>query len=130
MKRMILILVILMALCLFAESRSPIDIGSLKGEMLFRGLDDSGMNNSSNSTSHNSSIPSGEWNETINLSRSAGGEGQALLDEILNASNKSDEMKTYANLSQWGSAPKAIPPPPDSRSAKSNEIIRINHLGY
>lgn len=73
---------------------------------------------------------------TINLSRSApavdisGGEGLLLLDEITNTSIVTDEKEAYASLSQWGSSPKAIPPPPDSRSAKSNEIIRFNHLGY
>jgi len=128
MKRLILILVILMALALFAQSRSPIDIGGMKGDMLLREL----ANNSTN----NSSTAAMEVNKTINLSRRAqsvdisGSEGSLILKDLMNTSNATDKIKEHANLFMWGSGPKAIPLPPDSRSAKTNEIIRMNHLGY
>lgn len=128
MKRLILILVILMTLILFAESKSPIDISGMKGDMLLRELTNNSTNNSSSSGI--------DVNETINLSRSAqsvdisGSEGLMLLKEIMNTSNVTDEIEAYANLSMWGSTPKAAPPPPDSRSSKTNEVIRMNHVGY
>ena len=132
MKRLILILVILMVLALFAQSRSPIDIGGMKGDMLFREL----ANNSTNNSTNNSSTAAIEVNKTINLSRRAqsadisGGEGSLILKDLMNSSNATDKIKEDANLSMWGSGPKAIPSPPDSRSSKNNEIIRMNHLGY
>ena len=132
MKRLILILVILMALALFAQSRSPIDIGGMKGDMLLREL----ANNSTDNTTNNSSTAAMEVNKTIDLSRRAqsadisGSEGSLILKDLMNTSNATDKIKEHANLSMWGSGPKAIPSPPDSRSSKSNEIIRMNHLGY
>lgn len=132
MKRLILILAILMALALYAESRSPIDIGGMKGDMLLREIAQNSINNSTD----NSSTDNMDANKTINLSRRAqsvdisGSEGSLILKDIMNASNATDKIKAYDNLSMWGSGPKAAPLPPDSRSSKSNEIIRMNHLGY
>ena len=127
MKCTILILAILMALVLFAESRSPINISGTNGDMLLAELSDNLANNSSLSAS--------DENKTINLSQSAqsvdisGHEGQMLLKDIVNTTNVTNKT-AYANLSMWGSAPKKIPPAPDSRNARTIEILRMNHMGY
>jgi hypothetical protein len=84
-KRLILILVMLMALALYAESRSPIDIGGMKGDMLLREL----ANNSTDNSTNNSSTAAMEVNKTINLSRRAqsadisGSEGSLILKDII-----------------------------------------------
>jgi hypothetical protein len=127
MKCTILILAILMVLVLFAESRSPINISGTNGDMLLAELSDNLANNSSLSAS--------DENKTINLSQSAqsvdisGHEGQMLLQDIMNTTNVTNKT-AYANLSMWGSAPKKIPQAPDSRDARTIEILRMNHMGY
>ena len=127
MKCTILILAILMALVLFAESRSPINISGTNGDMLLAELSDNLANNSSLSAS--------DENKTINLSQSAqsvdisGHEGQMLLKDIVNTTNVTNKT-AYANLSMWGSAPKKIPQAPDSSNARTIEILRMNHMGY
>jgi len=128
MKCTILILAILMALVLFAESRSPINISGTNGDMLLAELSDNLANNSSLSAS--------DENMTINLTQGAqsvdisGHEGQMLLQDIMNTTNVTNETGAYANLSMWGSAPKKIPQAPDSRDARTIEILRMNHMGY
>jgi len=129
MKCTILILAILMALVLFAESRSPINISGTNGDMLLAELSDNLANNSSLSAS--------DENKTINLSQSAqsvdisGHEGQMLLKDIVNTTNVTNETGAYANLLvMWGSAPKKIPQAPDSSNARTIEILRMNHMGY
>ncbi len=127
MKCTILILAILMILVLFAESRSPINIGGTDGDMLLAELSDNLANNSSFSAT--------DENKTINLTQSAqsanisGNEGLMLLKDIMNTTNVTNKT-AYANLSMWGSAPKKIPPAPDSRNARTIEILRMNHIGY
>jgi hypothetical protein len=128
MKCTILILAILMALVLFAESRSPINISGTNGDMLLAELSDNLANNSSLSAS--------DENKTINLSQSAqsvdisGHEGQMLLKDIVNTTNVTNETGAYANLSMWGSATQKIPQAPDSSNARTIEILRMNHMGY
>ena len=127
MKSTILILAILIALVLFAESRSPINIGGTDGDMLLAELSDNLANNSSFSAT--------DENKTINLSQSAqsanisGNEGLMLLKDIMNTTNVTNKT-AYANLSMWGSAPKKIPQAPDSSNARTIEILRMNHIGY
>ena len=127
MKCTILILAILMILVLFAESRSPINIGGTDGDMLLAELSDNLANNSSFSAT--------DENKTINLTQSAqsanisGNEGLMLLKDIMNTTNVTNKT-AYANLSMWGSAPKKIPQAPDSSNARTIEILRMNHIGY
>ena len=116
-----------MVLVLFAESRSLINISGTKGDMLLAELSDNLANNSSLSAS--------DENKTINLTQSAqsmdisGHEGEMLLKDIMNTTNVTNGT-AYANLSMWGSAPKKIPQAPDSRNARTIEILRMNHMGY
>ena len=101
MKRLILILVILMALVLFAESRSPIDISGMKGDMLLRELTctNNSTNNSINNSANNSSTAAMEVNKTINLTRSAqsvdisGSEGSLILKDINEYLKCTDKIK-------------------------------------
>jgi hypothetical protein len=127
MKSTILILAILIALVLFAESRSPINISGTDGDMLLAEL--------SCNLANNSSFSASDENKTINLTQSAqsvdisGNEGLILLKDIMDTTNVTNKT-AYANLSMWGSAPKKIPPAPDSRNARTIEILRMNHMGY
>ena len=112
MKRTILILVVLIALLLLAQSKSFINLGGSDGNLLLGGL-------TNNSTS----------NSSINLSQNAsalhlGGEdGNSFLQDLTNAS---------MNLSDWGSKPPKAPLPPryDYKSAQTYEVLRMNHRGY
>ena len=112
MKRMILILVALIALVFFAQSKSLINLGGREGDLLLGGL-------TNNSTS----------NSSINLSQNAsalhlgGDDGNLLLQDLTNASQ---------NLSDWGSKHPMAPLPPkyDSQRVEAYEILRMNHVGY
>lgn len=149
MKQGIMIIIILITLTIFAESRSTINISGTKGDMLFEGLSNNynnldifnDSNYSSNSyyscnSSNNSSCYATEGNKTINISRGtqfrdlSGKEGLVLLHQFANASNVTNLTETYVNLTEWGSGPKSTPPPPDSRTSRTIEVLRMNHMGY
>jgi hypothetical protein len=112
MKRMILILVVVAALLLLAQSKSFVSLGGRDGNLILGGL-------TNNSTS----------NSSINLLQNAsalhlgGDDGNLLLQDLTNASK---------NLSDWGSQPPKAPLPPkyDSKGVKTYEILRMNHMGY
>ena len=116
MKRMVLILLVLIALLFLAQSKSVINLGGRDGNLLLGEL----TNNSTNNSTYNSSI---------NLSQNAsarllgGDEGDLLLQDLANSSK---------NLSDWGSKPPEAPVPPkyDSKSAKTYAVLRMNHMGY
>ncbi|MCX6678685.1 MAG: hypothetical protein NTU95_12200 [Methanothrix sp.] len=111
MKRMTLIIVVLVALVLLAQSKSLINLGGREGNLLLGGL-------TNNSTS----------NSSINLSQNAsalhlgGDDGNSLLQNLTNESK---------NLSEWGSKPPVAPLPPnyDPKSAQTYAILRMNHMG-
>lgn len=112
MKRMVLILVVLIALLFLAQSKSVINLGGRDGNMLLGELTNNSTNNSSINLSQNASA------------RILGGdEGDLLLQDLANSSK---------NLSDWGSEPPKAPLPPkyDSKSAQTYAVLRMNHMGY
>jgi len=131
MKRAILILAALLALILFAQCRSLINVGGMDGDLLLGGLTNNSTINPSNFTVSN--------NTTIDLSHKAtsmkvGGEdGAVLLKDLTNgSSNATDGRNNSSNLSEWGSRPRTAPLPGkyDYQSAQMNSVIRMNHVGY
>jgi hypothetical protein len=130
MKRTILILAALLALTLFAQSRSLINVGGRDGDLLLGGLTNNTTINQSNLALLN--------NTTIDLSHKAtsmnvgGDDGTVLLKDLTNGTtNSTDGRNISSNLSEWGSNPRPAPLPNyDYRSAQMNSIIRMNHLGY
>ena len=112
LKRMILILLVLIALLFLAQSKSVINLGGRDGNLLLGGLTNNSTNNSSINLSQNAS--------TLLL---GGDEGDLLLRDLANASK---------NLSDWGSKPPEAPLPPkyDPKSAKTYAVLRMNHMGY
>jgi hypothetical protein len=112
MKRMILILVVLIALLLLAQSKSMVNLGGRDGNLLLGGLTNNSTSNSSINLSQNGS--------SLHL---GGDDGNLLLQNLTNASK---------NLSDWGSKPPEAPLPPkyDSKSAQTYEVLRMNHMGY
>ena len=112
MKRMILVMVVLIAIVLFAQSKPLVNLGGRDGSLILGGL------------TNNSTI-----NSSFNLSENAsalllgGDDGNLLLQNLTNASK---------NLSDWGSKPPKAPLPPkyDSKSAQTYEVLRMNHMGY
>ena len=131
MKRAILILTVLLALIIFAQSKSLVNVGGRDGSMLLGGLTNNSTINPSNFTVSN--------NTTIDLSRKAtsmkvgGDDGTMLLKDLTNdSSNATDGRNTSVNLSDWGSRPRSAPIPGkyDYQSAQMNSVIRMNHLGY
>jgi hypothetical protein len=131
MKRAILILAALLALILFAESRSLINVGGRDGDLLLGGLTNNSTINSSNLAVLN--------NTTIDLSHKAtsmkigGDDGAVLLKNLTNGSSDAkDGRNNSSNLSEWGSKPRPAPLPGkyDYQSAQMNSVIRMNHLGY
>ncbi len=130
MKRAILILAVLIALIFFAQSRSSINVGGKDGNLLLGELTNNSTNNSSNLATAD--------NKTINLSHNAismkigGNDGMLLEDLTNNSTNVTDGRNTSNNLTDWGSEPRPVPPPPkyDYQAAQMNAVIRMNHLGY
>jgi hypothetical protein len=131
MKRAILILAALLALSLFAQSRSLINVGGRDGDLLLGGLTNNSTINQSNLAPLN--------NTTIDLSHKAtsmkvgGNDGTMLLNDLTNgSSNSTDDRNISKNLSEWGSKPRPTPLPGkyDYQTAQMNSIIRMNHLGY
>jgi hypothetical protein len=131
MKRAILILAALLALILFAQCRSLINVGGMDGDLLLGGLTNNSTINPSNFTVSN--------NTTIDLSHKAtsmkvgGDDGAVLLKDMTNgSSNATDGRNNSSNLSEWGSRPRLAPLPGkyDYQSAQMNSIIRMNHVGY
>ena len=131
MKRAILILAALLALILFAQSRSLINVGGRDGDLLLGGLTNNSTINQSNLAVSN--------NTTIDLSHKAtsmkvgGDDGAVLLKDLTNgSSNATDGRNNSSNLSEWGSRPRPAPLPGkyDYQSAQMNSVIRMNHLGY
>jgi hypothetical protein len=112
MKRMILILVVLTALLISAQSISVVNLGGRDGSLLLGGLTNNSTENSMLNISKNAS--------SIHL---GGDDGNLLLQDLTNASK---------NLSDWGSKPPVSPLPPkyDSRSVQTYEVLRMNHVGY
>ncbi|MBN1235189.1 MAG: hypothetical protein JW999_03965 [Methanotrichaceae archaeon] len=112
MKRMISILLILIALVLLAQSKSVINLGGSNGNLLLGGLTNNSTNNSSINLAQNGSA--------LFL---GGEDGNLLLQNVTNASK---------NISEWGSEPPKAPLPPkyDSRSAQTYAVLRMNHMGY
>ncbi|HUS75321.1 MAG TPA: hypothetical protein VMY43_04860 [Methanothrix sp.] len=112
MKRMILILLLLIALVFLAQSKSVINLGGRDGNLLLGGL-------TNNSTS-NSSINLSQNDSSLHL---GGEDGNSLLQDLTNASK---------NLSDWGSEPPKAPLPPmyDYKSAQTYAVLRMNHVGY
>ena len=131
MKRAILILAALLALILFAQCRSLINVGGMDGDLLLGGLTNNSTINTSNFTVSN--------NTTIDLSHKAtsmkvgGDDGAVLLKDLTNgSSNATDGRNNSSNLSEWGSRPRPAPLPGkyDYQSAQMNSVIRMNHVGY
>jgi hypothetical protein len=111
MNRMILILVVLIAFALLAQSKSTVNLAGMDGNQLLLGLTNNSTSNSSLNLSENSS--------TLNL---AGEDGSLLMNDVANASK---------NLSDWGDKPPEAPLPPNSdpRSRQTYQILKANH-GY
>ena len=109
MKRMILILIALIALVFFAQSKSLINLGGREGDLLLGGLTNNSTSNSSINLSQNGSA--------LHL---GGDDGNLLLQNLTNASK---------NLSDWGSKPPKAPLPPkyDPKMEKTIAILRANH---
>jgi len=131
MKRAILILALLFALILFAQSRPLINVGGRDGSLMLGGLTNNSTINPSNFTVSN--------NTTLDLSHEGtsikvgGDDGTMLLKDLTNnSSNSMDGRNNSGNLSEWGSKPRPAPLPGkyDYKSAQTNAIIRMNHLGY
>jgi hypothetical protein len=109
MKRMILVMVVLIALVLLAQSKPLVNLGGRDGSLILGGL------------TNNSTI-----NSSFNLSENASGlhlggdDGNLLLQNLTNASK---------NLSDWGSKPPKAPLPPnyDPKMEKTVAILRANH---
>jgi len=112
MKRMILILVVMIALLLSAQSKSFINLGGRDGNLLLGGLTNNSTSNSSLNLSQNASA--------LHL---GGDDGNSLLQDLTNDSK---------NLSDWGSKPPKAPLPPmyDPKSVQTYEVLRMNHVGY
>jgi len=109
MKRMILIIVVLIATVFLAQSKPLINLGGSEGNQILSGL--------TNNTTINSSINLSQNASAMNLS---GEEGNSMLLDLTNASK---------NLSDWGSEPPKAPLPPnfDPKMAKTVAILRANH---
>lgn len=131
MKRAILILAVLLALILFAQSKSPINIGGRDGNILLGGLTNNSTNNSSNfATGNNSTIDLSHKTTSMKV---GGDDGTILMEGLINdSSNATDGRNSSKNLSDWGSKPRPAPLPGkyDYQAARMNEVIRMNHLGY
>ena len=131
MKRSILILAALLALVLFAQSRSLVNVGGRDGDLLLGGLTNNSTINSSNLAVLNST--------TIDLSHKptsmkiGGDDGAVLLKDLINDScNATIGRNISSNLSEWGSKPRPAPLPGkyDYKTDQMNSVIRMNHLGY
>ena len=131
MRRAILILALLLALIFFAQSKPLINVGGRDGSLMLGGLTNNTTINPSNFTISN--------NTTIDLLHKAttmkvgGDDGTLLLKGLTNnSSNVTDGRNNSRNLSEWGSKPRPAPLPGkyDYKSAQTNAIIRMNHLGY
>ena len=112
MKRMILILVVLLALVFLAQSKSLVNLGGRDGNLILGGLTNNSTSNSSLNLSQNASA--------LHL---GGDNGSTLFQDLTNASK---------NLSDWGSKPPKAPLPPkyDPKGAKTYAVLRMNHMGY
>lgn len=112
MKRMILILVVMLALVFLAQSKSLVNLGGRDGNLLLGGLTNNSTSNLSLNLSQNASVL-----------RLGGDDGNSLLQDLTNASK---------NLSDWGSKPPKAPLPPnyDPKSAQTYAVLRMNHMGY
>jgi hypothetical protein len=110
-----LLLFILLATGILADSLKAVPLSGNDGIALLKGL----TNNSENMTANNS---------TINLSRST-------TSVLLSGNNGTTLLKNLsispANLS-FGSTPRTPPPPPivDYKAAELYTILRQNHVGY
>jgi hypothetical protein len=127
MRRLMTVLVILLAIAVLAHSKTFVQLGGNDGASLLNDL----TNNSTNLSSVNST--------TINLTHSATtmqlgvNNSMALLERLTNGSSSQRRSNTTGDdLSSWGSKPRAPPPPPtyDPKAAQLYEILRQNHLGY
>ncbi|MFZ3147798.1 MAG: hypothetical protein WA137_02015 [Methanothrix sp.] len=109
MKRMILIIVVLIAVVLLAQSKPLINLGGREGNQILSGL--------TNNTTTNSSINLSQNASALNLS---GEEGSSMLLDLANSSK---------NLSEWGSEPPKAPLPPnyDPKLEKTVAVLRANH---
>jgi hypothetical protein len=125
MKRLILILFILIAAALLAESRSSVPLGGADGMSLLKSMANVTSNLTENLTGNN--------NTTINLSRASssaelsGTDGEDLLSNLTNGSSND----TKDGLSTWGSRPRSPPPAPSAASMKNArliQVIRDNHI--
>jgi hypothetical protein len=131
MKRAILILALLFALIFFAQSRSLINVGGRDGSLMLGGLTNNSTINPSNFTvSNNTSLDLSHEGISIKV---GGDDGTTLLKNLTNNSSfAADGRNNSGNLSEWGSKPRPAPLPGkyDYKSAQTNAIIRMNHLGY
>jgi len=111
MNRAILILAVLMALVIFVQCRSMVNLAGEDGNQLFREIAKNSTENSSLNLSINSS--------GVEL---AGDAGSTLMNDVINASK---------NLSDWGNKPPNAPLPPkyDAKTAMAVQVLRVNH-GY
>ena len=80
---MILIIVVLIALVLLAQSKPLVNLGGREGNLIFGGLTNNSTTNSSINLSQNASV--------LSL---GGEEGNSMMQDLANASK---------NLSDWGS---------------------------
>ncbi len=123
MRRLILLLFILIAFAILAQSKTSVPLSGAGGISLLKSM----ANVTSDLTENN--------NTTLNLSRIpssaelSGIEGTELLSNLTNgSSNLSGRNRTDGNLSTWGSKPRDPPPPPDLKNVQLYQVIRDNHL--
>lgn len=118
MRRIVLLLLLLLAMASLAECRKPTEIGGNDGMTLLKSL----TNNSTNLTWDSGAINLTQNGTAVTI---GGDDGTKLLENITNSSNAT-------NLSTWGSVPRKSPPPPeiDYKEAQMIAVIRQNHLGY
>ncbi len=104
-----LIIVVLIALVLLAQSKPLVDLGGKEGILIFGGLTNNSTTNSSINLSQNDSV--------LTL---GGEEGNSMMQDLTNDSK---------NLSDWGSKPPKAPLPPgyDPKLQKTVAILRANH---
>jgi hypothetical protein len=111
MKQTIMIMLVLIALIVLAQSRPLVNLGGRDGNKIFGGLTNNSTNDSLINLSENASF--------LSL---GGDDGNSLLQNLTNASK---------NLSDWGSNPPRAPLPPkyDPKMENTIAILRANHMG-
>ncbi len=130
MRQLMTVLAILLVIAVLARGVAFVQLSGSDGATLFNALTNNSTNNSTNSSSLNTTM--------INLSHGAttmqlgGDDGTVLLKNLTNNSLNSEGFNNTDDLSNWGSKPRPLPPPPafDYKEAQLYQVLRQNHLGY